>query len=72
MPLSLTTLQTEIAALLRRHPHLPDAARYIRLVRREGLHQPCRCSRSSSSNFMLLAAADQASIEALLRLFTIT
>src|SRR5699024_5858153 len=37
LPLSLETIQTEMAALLRRHPHLPDAARYIRLVRRREL-----------------------------------
>src|SRR5690625_5834131 len=34
VPLSLETIQTEMAALLRRHPNLPDAARYIRMVRR--------------------------------------
>lgn len=70
MPLSLATLQTEIAALLRRHPHLPDAARYIRLVRRrEGL----RISLADACGLIeqrqvseALAAADQASVEALL------
>lgn len=70
MPLNLVTLQTEIAALLRRHPHLPDAARYIRLVRRrEGL----RISLADACGLIeqqqvseALAAADQASVEALL------
>lgn len=70
MPLSLATLQTEISALLRRHPHLPDAARYIRLVRRrEGL----RISLADACGLIeqqqvseALAAADQASVEALL------
>src|SRR5699024_6325127 len=70
MPLSLTTLQTEIAALLRRHPHLPDAARYIRLVRRrEGLRislaDACALIEQQQVS-QALAAADQASIEALL------
>src|SRR5699024_1310779 len=70
LPMNLAALQTEISALLRRHPHLADAARYIRLVRRrEGL----RISLADACGLIeqqqvseALAAADQASVEALL------
>ena len=70
LPLSLETIQTEMAALLRRHPHLPDAARYIRLVRRREL---LRISLADACNLIeqsevstALAAADQAAVDALL------
>lgn len=70
MPLNLVTIQTELSALLRRHPHLPDAARYIRLVRRREI---LRISLADACGLVeqvevsqALAAADQASVEALL------
>lgn len=70
MPLSLETIQTEMAALLRRHPHLPDAARYIRLVRRR---EVLRISLADACGLVdqqqvstALAHADQAAVEALL------
>lgn len=70
MPLSLETIQTEMSALLRRHPHLPDAARYIRLVRRREI---LRISLADACDLVeqqqvstALAAADQAAVEALL------
>src|SRR5699024_11292873 len=70
LPLSLETIQTEMAALLRRHPHLPDAARYIRLVRRREL---LRLSLADACNLIeqsavstALAAADQAAVATLL------
>src|SRR5699024_10552062 len=71
MPLSLETLQTEMSALLRRHPHLPDAARYIRLVRRReilriGLADVCDLI-SQQEVSAALADADQAAVQALLR-----
>ncbi|GAA2035870.1 bifunctional [glutamine synthetase] adenylyltransferase/[glutamine synthetase]-adenylyl-L-tyrosine phosphorylase [Yaniella flava] len=69
-PLGLETIQTEMSALLRRHPHLPDAARYIRLVRRREI---LRISLADACNLVdqhqvstALAAADQAAVEALL------
>lgn len=69
-PLSLQTIQTEMAALLRRHPHLPDAARYLRLVRRREI---LRISLADACQLIdqhqvstALAAADQATVEALL------
>lgn len=71
MPLSLAAIQTEISALLRRHPHLPDAARYIRLVRRREI---LRISLADACSLMsqqevsaALADADQAAVQALLR-----
>lgn len=72
MPLSLETIQTELAALLRRHPHLPDAARYIRLVRRReilriSLADACQLIDQQQVS-TALAAADQAAVEALLEL----
>lgn len=70
IPLSLETIRTEMAALLRRHPHLPDAARYIRLVRRREL---LRISLADACNLIeqhdvsvALAATDQAAVAALL------
>lgn len=69
-PLSLETIQTEMAALLRRHPHLPDAARYLRLVRRREI---LRISLADACDLIdqqevshALAAADQAMVDALL------
>src|SRR5690625_2828524 len=72
MPLSLATLQTEKSALLRRHPYLPDAARYIRLVRRReilriGLADACGLVDQQQVS-TALAHADQAAVEALLDL----
>lgn len=70
MPLHLETIQTEMSSLLRRHPHLPDAARYIRLVRRR---EVLRISLADACDLVdqhqvstALAAADQAAVEALL------
>jgi len=70
MPLSLGTIQTEMAALLRRHPHLPDAARHIRLIRRReilriSLADACKLIEQQQVS-EALAAADQAAVEALL------
>lgn len=70
MPLSLETIRTEMSALLRRHPHLPDAARYIRLVRRReilriGLADACGLVEQQDVS-RALASADQAAVEALL------
>ncbi|GAA4472167.1 bifunctional [glutamine synthetase] adenylyltransferase/[glutamine synthetase]-adenylyl-L-tyrosine phosphorylase [Enteractinococcus fodinae] len=70
MPLDLETIRTELSALLRRHPHLPDAARYIRLVRRReilriSLADACKLVDQHQVS-MALAAADQAAVEALL------
>lgn len=72
MPLDLATIQTEMAALLRRHPYLPDAARYIRLVRRReilriGLADACGLVDQQQVS-TALAHADQAAVEALLDL----
>src|SRR5699024_9453420 len=72
MPLELATIQTEMAALLRRHPYLPDAARYIRLVRRReilriGLADACDLVDQQQVS-PALAHADQAAVEALLAL----
>lgn len=70
VPLGLETIQTEMTALLRRHPNLPDAARYIRLVRRR---EVLRISLADACGLVTqhqvstaLAAADQAAVEALL------
>ena len=70
MPLSLETIQTEMSSLLQRHPHLPDAARYIRLVRRRevlriSLADACELVEQHQVS-TALAAADQAAVEALL------
>lgn len=71
VPLDLATIQTEMSALLRRHPYLPEAARYIRLVRRRevlriGLADACSLvdQRQVST---ALADADQAAVEAMLQ-----
>ncbi|GAA4110334.1 bifunctional [glutamine synthetase] adenylyltransferase/[glutamine synthetase]-adenylyl-L-tyrosine phosphorylase [Enteractinococcus coprophilus] len=72
MPLSLDTIQTEMTALIHRHPNLPDAARYVRVVRRREI---LRISLADACDLVeqpqvsqALAAADQAAVEALLRL----
>ncbi|OAV60854.1 bifunctional [glutamine synthetase] adenylyltransferase/[glutamine synthetase]-adenylyl-L-tyrosine phosphorylase [Enteractinococcus helveticum] len=72
MPLSLETIQTEMTALIQRHPNLPDAARYVRVVRRREI---LRISLADACDLVeqqqvseALAAADQAAVEALLQL----
>lgn len=70
VPLNLAAIQTEMSALLRRHPHLPEAARYIRLVRRRevlriSLADACGLVTQQEVS-IALADADQAAVEALL------
>lgn len=72
MPLSLESIATEMTALIQRHPNLPDAARYIRVVRRREI---LRISLADACGLVdqravsrALAEADQAAVEALLGL----
>ncbi len=72
MPLSLDTITTEMTALMQRHPVLPEAARYIRVVRRREI---LRISLADACDLVsqhqvsvALAAADQAAVEALLQM----
>lgn len=72
MPLSLDTIETELSSLLRRHPVLPEAARYIRLVRRReilrvSLADACQLIEPAEVS-AALADIDQAAVGALLRI----